>query len=114
MKVAVASEGKLVSEHFGYCENFNVFTVEDDKIISSESVPSPGHKPGLLPKVLHDMGVNVIISGGMGTGAIDIFNENDIQVITGVIGNAEDVVKKYLAGEIQVSGEACREPGHKH
>ncbi len=112
MKIAVASEGDTVTEHFGYCENFNVFEIEDNKIISSESVLSPGHKPGLLPKFLHDLGVNVIISGGMGTGAIEIFNENSIQVITGAKGNAEDIVNKYLEGEIQISVEACREHGH--
>lgn len=112
MKIAVASEGNIVTAHFGYCENFNVFETENNKIISSESVPSPGHKPGLLPKFLHEMGVNVIISGGMGAGAIEIFNENNIQVITGVSGKAEDIVKKYLEGEIEISGDACREPGH--
>lgn len=28
MKIAVASEGKMVAGHFGHCEGFNIFTVE--------------------------------------------------------------------------------------
>ncbi len=112
MKIAVASEGRTVSDHFGYCERFNIFEIKNNKIVSSESVLSPGHKPGVLPNFLHDIGVSLIISGGMGVGALEIFNELNIEVITGVSGNVEEIVKKYLAGEIQISDEACREHSH--
>ena len=83
MKIAVASEGKMVTGHFGHCESFNIFEVENNRIVKNESIPNPGHKPGFLPNFLNDMGVKVIISGGMGGGAIEIFNEKDIEVITG-------------------------------
>ncbi len=62
MKIAVASEKGMVTGHFGHCENFMVFNAEDNKIVGTESVPNPGHKPGFLPNYLNDMGVNVIIS----------------------------------------------------
>jgi predicted Fe-Mo cluster-binding NifX family protein len=81
MKIAVASEGKMVTEHFGHCESFNIFEVENKKIVKAESIPNPGHRPGFLPVFLHEKGVNVIISGGMGGGAVDIFNEKGIEVI---------------------------------
>ena len=63
MKIAIASEGEFVTEHFGHCENFNVFETKDGEIVKSESVPNPGHRPGFLPNFLGDLGVNVIISG---------------------------------------------------
>jgi len=112
MKIAVASEKDMVTEHFGHCENFNIFEVNDGTIIRSESVPNPGHRPGFLPNFLNDMGVNVIISGGMGSGAIDIFNEKGIRVITGTSGNAEAAVKSYLKGELKSTGSICHE--HQH
>ena len=62
MKIAVASEGKMVTEHFGHCENFNIFDVENNEIVNKSSVPNPGHRPGFLPNYLNDLGVNVIIS----------------------------------------------------
>ena len=68
MKIAVASEQQNVATHFGHCENFNIYETEGNKIIKSESVPNPGHRPGFLPNFLNDLGVNVIISGGMGGG----------------------------------------------
>jgi len=65
-----------------------------------------------LPNFLNDMGVNTIISGGMGAGAVEIFNEKGIEVITGAQGDAEDLVKRYLKGELQSTGSVCHE--HRH
>ena len=75
MKIAVATDRGSVTEHFGHCENFVIFTVGNGKIIGEENCPNPGHKPGFLPVYLDERGVNVIISGGMGGGAVDLFNE---------------------------------------
>ncbi len=112
MKIAVASENKMVTEHFGHCEGFMIFDTENNKIVKIETIPNPGHKPGFLPNFLNDKGVNVIISGGMGGGAIEIFNEKNIEVITGAKGNAEDVVVSYLKGELKSTGSVCHE--HQH
>lgn len=112
MKIAVASEGKMVAEHFGHCEGFAIFEAENNRVEIKEFVPNPGHRPGFLPVFLHDRGVNVIISGGMGGGAVDIFNEKNIEVIVGARGDAETAVKSYLNGELKSTGSICSE--HQH
>ncbi|MDD3972077.1 MAG: NifB/NifX family molybdenum-iron cluster-binding protein [Clostridia bacterium] len=112
MKIAVASEKKNVTEHFGHCENFNIFDVENNKIIKEDSIPNPGHRPGFLPKFLAEKGVNVIMSGGMGGGAVDLFNEYGINVLTGVTGDAKDAVEQYLKGTLEYSGSICKEHNH--
>jgi Mrp family chromosome partitioning ATPase/predicted Fe-Mo cluster-binding NifX family protein len=112
MKIAVASEGKMVTEHFGHCEGFSIFETENGKIVKSESIPNPGHRPGFLPNFLNDRGVNVIISGGMGGGAIDIFNEKGIEVIVGASGAAEAAVNSYLQGNLKSTGSVCHD--HQH
>ena len=112
MKIAVASEKTAVTEHFGHCVNFNVYEVEDGNIIKSESIPNPGHKPGFLPKFIADLGVSVIISGGMGARAIEIFNDNGIEVVVGVKGEAERVVKLFLQGKLKSTGEVCNHHMH--
>jgi predicted Fe-Mo cluster-binding NifX family protein len=111
MKIAVACEGKNVTEHFGHCENFIIFNVENNKIVSKEIVANPGHKPGFLPVFLYEKGVNVIISGGMGSGAMDIFNEKGVKAVTGAQGDAENAVNLYLSGILPESSAVC---GHKH
>lgn len=112
IKIAVASENEMVTRHFGHCANFNIFEVENNQIVKSESIPNPGHRPGFLPNFLNDMGVNVIISGGMGTGAVEIFNEKGIEVIVGASGNAKAAVEAYQQGTLKSSGSICHE--HQH
>lgn len=109
MKIAVASEGKKVTEHFGHCQSFEIFYSENNKITKSESIPNPGHKPGFLPNFLGDLGVNVIISGGMGGGAVEIFNERGIEVIVGASGDARQAAESYLKGELKSTGSICHE-----
>lgn len=110
MKIVVASMGNEVAGHFGHCENFIFFDTEDGKIVSENSVPNPGHRPGFSPNFLADNGAEVIISGGMGGGAVDIFNERGVEVIVGATGESRAAVEKYLAGELVSTGSVC----HKH
>ena len=112
MKIAVASDGIMVTGHFGHCETFNIFDTENGAIVNVEAVPNPGHKPGFLPNFLGDRGVEVIISGGMGGGAVDIFNERNIEVILGATGEAKTAVEKYLRGELKSTGSVCH--NHEH
>lgn len=112
MKIAVASEGNKVSGHFGHCGEFNIFDVENKKIIDSRQIPSPGHGHGVLPDYLNNLGVNVIISGGMGAGAVNKFRDHKIEVVTGAEGMAEDAVNSYLTGKLVSSGSICQEHNH--
>jgi predicted Fe-Mo cluster-binding NifX family protein len=101
IKIAVASENEVVAEHFGRCQNFTIFETESDQITKRESIPYPGHRPGFLPNFLYDLGADVIISGGMGGGAIDIFNEKNIEVIVGAKGDVQSAALDYLKGKLQ-------------
>jgi len=112
MKIAAAAEGRMVAEHFGHCEGFDIFTVENGKISGREFVQNPGHQPGFLPNYLNDLGVNTVIAGGMGGGAIQIFNEKGIKVITGASGEIEETVQNFLNGQLKSSGSVCKE--HQH
>jgi predicted Fe-Mo cluster-binding NifX family protein len=112
IKIAVASENDMVTEHFGHCKNFNIFEIEDGKITRSETITNPGHRPGFLPNFLNGLGVKVIISGGIGSGAIDLFNEKGIEVIIGASGDAKTAVEAYLHGYLKSSGSVCNQHHH--
>lgn len=114
VKIAVASDDEMVTNHFGHCKNFNIYHIENGKIVSNNSVFNPGHKPGFLPNFLKDLGVNVIIAGGMGGGAMELFNDNGIEVILGAEGNAREVVELYMKGELISSDSVCHEHAHHH
>lgn len=113
LKIAVASDNGKVTEHFGHCEAFMIFDTENKQIVKSETIANPGHRPGFLPNFLNDLGVNVIISGGMGGGAVTIFNENEIEVIVGASGDGQAAVESYLEGKLKTTGSVCHQHQHR-
>lgn len=112
MKIAVASEGRMVAQHFGHCERFTIYEAKDGKIVMRQFIENPGHKPGFLPNFLNGLGVQVIISGGIGEGAVEIFNEKGIQVVTGASGDADEAVQKFIEGSLKSTDSICHE--HQH
>ncbi len=112
MKIAIAADKEKVTEHFGHCEAFIVYNIEDGKIANKEMIPNPGHKPGFLPLFLHEKGVNTIISGGMGGGAADLFMENGIEVILGAQGLADQLIEDFLAGKLESTSDVCSDHDH--
>lgn len=48
----------------------------------------------------------------MGGGAVEIFNERNIEVIVGAKGNAKAAVEAYLEGYLKSTGSVCHE--HQH
>lgn len=112
LRIAVASDADVVSQHFGHCQSFVLFDTENQKIVSQTRVENPGHKPGFLPNFLNDQGAKVIISGGMGPGAIQIFEEKNIEVIVGARGSAQAAVEQYLTGNLKSTGSVCNEHAH--
>lgn len=109
MKIAVPTKAGMVDNHFGHCDHYTIFTVNDGKVTMKEILPSPqgcGCKSGIA-LVLHRMGVQVMLAGNMGEGARNVLQSNEIKVIRGCCGNVDDLVKAYLAGEVNDNGEAC-------
>lgn len=113
MKIAIASDGKYVSGHFGHCEGFTIYEVEEGKSLNKNFTPNPGHRPGYLPVFLKELNVNVIIAGGMGETAQDLFNENNIEVVVGIQDLVMIWLKKYIQGELKSTGSVCREHQHE-
>ena len=102
MKIALPTRGNMVDDHFGHCEAFTIYTIENNQIVNSEQLPSPagcGCKSGVAV-TLAQLGVELMLAGNMGEGAKNVLEFNGINVIRGCHGLAEEVVKSYLKGEI--------------
>ncbi|NLW91026.1 MAG: dinitrogenase iron-molybdenum cofactor [Syntrophomonadaceae bacterium] len=109
MLIAIPNEENMVCPHFGHCESFVLYDTETKSI---RSLPNPGHQPGALPAFLKVQGAKLVIAGGMGGRAQDLFAENNIQVIVGISGNISDVITQYEKSELKSSGEVCSEHAH--
>lgn len=110
MRIAIPlAQGKL-SLHFGHCEKFAVIDTDDDstRIANREDLIPPPHEPGVLPRWLGGMGVNIIIAGGMGQRAQQLFAQNDIKVVTGASAQSpEDLVLAYLEDALETGNNTC-------
>ena len=110
MRIAVPVAGGRLSAHFGHCDTFALLDVEPEAktIVSQTNETPPPHEPGVLPRWLAEQKVNVIIAGGMGTRARNLFENHGIEVVVGA--PAEDptsLVDSYLQGTLAGSGNPC-------
>jgi ATP-binding protein involved in chromosome partitioning len=107
-RVAVPLANGVLCNHFGHCEEFAVLDVQDGQVGAMELHVPPPHEPGVLPRWLRDLGVNLIIAGGMGQRALSLFVERGIRVITGA-PNLEPVVlvQSYMAGSLITGANVC-------
>ena len=114
--ISIPMENGVLCAHFGHCEYFTVFTVDDVKkvILTQETIESPagcGCKSNIA-FVLADMGVTLMIAGNMGEGAVNVLQSNGIEVLRGCSGDVEEVASQWLAGILEDSGDACHQ--HEH
>ena len=109
MKIAVPTRDGHVDDHFGHCDHYTIFTIENGAIVGTETLPAPqgcGCKSGIAG-VLAEMGVEVMLAGNMGQGAKNVLEAQRIQVIRGCSGDVEELVAAYLDGNVADNGEAC-------
>lgn len=107
-KAAVPLAGGVLCSHFGHCEKFAVMHVQDGQISAMEFHVPPPHEPGVLPRWLGEMGVNLIIAGGMGQRALGFFAQQGIRVVTGAPNlEPEVLVQQYLAGTLVTGPNVC-------
>lgn len=117
MKIAVPTRSGRVDDHFGHCDHYTIFTIEDNKIVESVTMPSPqgcGCRSGIADD-LRIAGVGVMLAGNMGVGALNKLAANGIKVVRGCSGDVVALVNAYLAGEIDDSGVSCsaHDGGHE-
>lgn len=114
MKIAIATEGTNVSGHFGRCENFTIFEIENSIPKSKTVVNTAGNQHGSLPGFLASHGVNTVIAGGMGEGARQNLQSFGIAIITGVTGSIDEAADAYMNGNLVSSDAVCMEHNHSH
>lgn len=107
MKIAATYENGNIFQHFGRTEQFKIYEVEDGKVISSQVIGNDGLGHGALAGLLADHAIDVLICGGLGTGAQNALAEAGVEVVAGASGSADEAVESYLKGELISTGANC-------
>jgi len=116
MRIAISTDDQnglesVISPHFGRCPHYVLVDMDGRQVLEVAAVENPyfaQHQPGQVPGFIHNHGVNVMITGGMGRRAIGFFEQYGIEAVTGATGTVQQTLQRYLGGNL--SGAApCRE-----
>lgn len=112
MKIAIPTkENNKIDDHFGHCEFYSVFTVSDDKkVLNKEKLASPkgcGCKSDIA-STLSEIGVSVMLAGGIGQGAINKLVQSNIAVVRNCKGDVDELIQSYLNGFVLDGGFSCQ------
>lgn len=114
LKIAVPTVDGHVDDHFGHCDHYTVFEIDNDNNIVGETTVPAGQGCGCksnIASVLANMGVSVMLAGNMGEGAKNVLEAQHIRVIRGCTGEVKMLVNAFLAGLVKDSGVGCA--GHE-
>ena len=75
MKIAVTYENGQIFQHFGHSESFKIYETEGKNIVRAEVIGTDGAGHSALAAILKDKGVDVLICGGIGNGAVTALSE---------------------------------------
>ena len=115
MKIAVTYSNGEIFQHFGHTEQFKVYTVEGNKILSAEVIDTNGSGHGALAGLLSRLDADVLICGGIGGGAQMALAQSGIQLYGGVNGDADKAVESFVAGNLAYDPDAkCDHHDHHH
>ena len=117
MKVALPSRDQKIDSHFGHCEYFTVYTIDESKkmITDEETVTSPagcGCKSNVA-QVLADKGVKLMLAGNMGDGAVNVLRRSGIDVVRGCSGDVKATAQQWVDGTLVDSGVSCEAHDHE-
>ncbi len=108
-QIAVPTDDNgVLDTHFGHCKFFILLQVNDGKIVAEKKLTPPPHEPGVLPKWLAEQGATDIIAGGMGQRAIQIFNQQGVNVFVGAPQlPARELAEGLLSEKLTFAANYC-------
>ena len=115
MRIAVTYENGQIFQHFGHTEQFKVYDIEDDKVVSSTIVDTNGNGHGALAGFLFGNKIDILICGGIGGGAQMALADAGIILYGGVSGDADAAVEALLRKELMYNPNVqCNHHGEGH
>lgn len=112
-KIAIPTDGEIVNAHFGRSQAFTIFEVQDGKVTGEEHVDAKGyeHQHAGIAQLMKTKGVEAVICGGIGPGAITGLESAGLEVLRGASGSVRNVAQSYAEGTFTSSNAVCN---HSH
>lgn len=112
MKITIPTRNNEVDDHFGHCDYYTIYEIDDQKnILSKELFRTQGGCgcKSNIAGILKEMGITVMLAGNMGQGALNMLHAHNIKVMRGCHGSTDDLISSYLLGVISDSDIICEQ-----
>ena len=114
MKAAVTTENQEVFQHFGKCQTFTVAIIEEGQIKSKTLLDANGSGHSALAGLLQLNGIDTLVCGGIGQGAVDALTAAGIQVIRGCHGRVSMILEMLASNSLQDNpSQVCDHHDHE-
>ena len=108
MRYAIPVAGGRMCLHFGHCEEFVFVDADGGAITGVTRKAPPPHAPGVIPAWVAGENALIVIAGGMGMRAQELFQQHGIEVIAGAPAEPpEELVLKHMRGTLETGKNAC-------
>ncbi len=101
MKVAVTYENGNVFQHFGKTAQFLVADIEGEDVRNEQLFSTNGSGHGALAVLLKQWGVDTLICGGIGQGAVNALSAQGITIVRGVNMDARMALQAFARQALQ-------------
>ncbi len=108
MKIAIPTVNGIMSGHFGHCDKFYIAEIRNNEKVDGYFLSPPPHEFGVFPKWLASEKVDILLCGGIGFKAIQIFNEFGVKVISGIMKtDINEIIEDFLNDNLVANGGTC-------
>jgi predicted Fe-Mo cluster-binding NifX family protein len=112
MKIAIPTKDNQVDNHFGHCDYFSIFELNERNEVTGKSELVTSKECGCKSNLADELAaqnVNVMLASGIGEGAIRKLKAQNIEVIAGFKCSVDEALDKYIRKDYSQNFTICNE-----
>ena len=114
MKVAIPiDKDELIDQHFGHAERFRIYALDGENIVGTEDIGTEGTGHEALAAFFLQRGVDALVCGGIGSGAVDALGMTGIRIYGGIRGLADFAAEALARGMLAYNPQANCDHHHE-
>lgn len=109
MRLAIPYVNGFVAKNFGKAKEFEVYVIEDGKILASQVIPNKGLKPDIIGLFLKDLKIDAVICQKMGVRSKKSLEEVGIKIYPAITGVTDVRAEQFAQGTLHCDFDAMFE-----
>lgn len=121
MKLCIPSMGQngitdTVGQHFGKVPYYTLYNTESKEVSVISNTSEHNGGTGLPPEIMAKESVDIMLCGGLGRKAVQMFDQYGIDVFIGATGTIQDAINAWEGNSLSKAthNNSCAGHGHDH